>query len=184
MTIQAWAPNGCSKFGPNAFYNPQYASLYAWRSLGNSSYNGLQVAVRKRFAHGVQFDLNYTFSKSLDLASDAERIAAWGGLSGSIINSWDYKALRGLSDFDTAHQINGNWVVELPFGKNKRFGSGVSGAKDALIGGWQLSGIYRWTSGFPLSIFKWLNLAHKLTAWWRGNADRDHSAHHEREQER
>jgi len=160
-------PNGCSKFGPNAYYNPQYASLYAWRSLGNSSYNGLQVAVRKRFAHGAQFDVNYTFSKSLDLASDAERVGAWGALSGNVINSWDYKALRGLSDFDTTHQINANWVVELPFGKNKQFGSGASGAMDALIGGWQLSGIFRWTSGFPFSIF---NGATWPTNWQLGGA--------------
>ena len=146
-------PNGCSKFGPNAFYNPQYASLYAWRSIGNSNYNGLQLAVRKRFSHGVQFDLNYTFSKSIDLASDAERIGAWGALSGNVINSWDYKALRAVSDFDTTHQINGNWVIELPFGKNKRFASGVGRAADAVIGGWQVSGIYRWTSGFPFSVF-------------------------------
>jgi hypothetical protein len=104
----------------------------------------------------VQFDLNYTFSKSLDLASDAERVGAWAALSGNVINSWDYKALRGLSDFDTTHQVNGNWIVELPFGKNKHFGSRAGAAKDALIGGWQVSGIYRWTSGFPFSIFNGL----------------------------
>jgi len=146
-------PNGCSKLGPNAFYNPQYASLYAWRSIGNASYNGLQLALRKRFSQGMQFDLNYTFSKSLDLASDAERIGAWNALSGNVINSWNFKALRGLSDFDTTHQINGNWVIELPFGRNKHFGNTAGGALDAVIGGWQLSGIYRWTTGFPFSVF-------------------------------
>ena len=146
-------PNGCSKLGANAFYNPQYASLYAWRSIGNASYNGLQLALRKRFSQGVQFDLNYTFSKSLDLASDAERIGAWNALSGNVINSWNFKALRGLSDFDTTHQINGNWVIELPFGRNKHFGNSANGALDAVIGGWQLSGIYRWTTGFPFSVF-------------------------------
>jgi hypothetical protein len=145
--------NGCSKFGGNAFYNPQYSSLYAWRSIGNSSYNAMQLALRKRFSQGMQFDFNYTFSKSLDLSSDAERIQPVGGLGGQVINSWDYKALRAVSDFDTRHQISANWVIELPFGRGKRFGSNLSAAADALIGGWQLSGIYRWTTGFPFSVF-------------------------------
>lgn len=145
-------PNGCSKFGPNAYYNPQYASLYAWRSLGNSSYNALQLSLRKRFSQGVQFDFYYTFSKSLDLSSDAERIIPWGGLGGQIINSWDYKALRAVSDFDTTHQVTANWVAELPFGHKKPFASNVNNFVNAFIGGWQLTGIWRWTSGFPISV--------------------------------
>jgi Carboxypeptidase regulatory-like domain len=145
-------PNGCSKFGPNAFYNPQYASLYAWRTIGNSSYHGLQLSLRKRFSQGVQFDFNYTFSKSLDLSSDAERIVPWGGLGGQVINSWDYKALRAVSDFDATHQITANWVAELPFGRNRAFGRNANGLLDAIIGGWELTGIYRWTSGFPIGV--------------------------------
>jgi Carboxypeptidase regulatory-like domain/TonB dependent receptor len=148
-----YCPNGCSKFGPNAFYNRQYGSLYAWRTIGNSSYNALQVSLRKRFSQGVQFDFNYTFSKSIDLSSDAERITPWGGLGGQVINSWDYKALRAVSDFDTTHQVTANWVAELPFGRGRRFASNVNGFVDAIIGGWQLTGIWRWTSGFPFSVF-------------------------------
>jgi hypothetical protein len=145
-------PNGCSKFGPNAFYNPQYASLYAWRTIGNSSYHALQLSLRKRFSQGVQFDFNYTFSKSLDLSSDAERINPWGGLGGQVINSWDYKALRAVSDFDARHQITANWVGELPFGRNRAFGRNANGLLDGIIGGWELTGIYRWTSGFPIGV--------------------------------
>jgi hypothetical protein len=145
-------PNGCSKFGPNAYYNPQYASLYAWRTIGNSSYHGLQLSLRKRFSQGVQFDFNYTFSKSLDLSSDAERINPWGGLGGQVINSWDYKALRAVSDFDARHQITANWVGELPFGRNRAFGRNANGLLDGIIGGWELTGIYRWTSGFPIGV--------------------------------
>jgi len=145
-------PNGCSRFGPNAFYNPQYSSLYMWRTIGNSDYHSLQVSLRKRFSQGVQFDFYYTFSKSIDLSSDAERIGPWAGLGGQVINSWDYKQLRGLSDFDTTHQITANWVAELPFGHNKAFASGVNSWENAIIGGWELTGIWRWTSGFPISI--------------------------------
>ena len=113
----------------------------------------------------MQFDFYYTFSKSLDLSSDAERIRPWGGLGGQVINSWSYKALRAVSDFDTTHQITANWVAELPFGRNRRFASNVSGWLDAIIGGWQLTGIWRWTSGFPFSV---LNAAVWPTNWQLG----------------
>jgi len=87
--------------------------------MANSNYHALQLNLRKRMQNGVQFDFNYTFSKSIDLASDAERIGFVGGLGGQIINSWDPKALRAVSDFDTTHQFNANWIVELPFGRGE-----------------------------------------------------------------
>jgi hypothetical protein len=103
----------------------------------------------------VQFDFNYTFSKSIDVSSDAERIGFNGGLSsglGGVINTWNPGLQRGISDFDTTHQINANWILDLPFGKGKRFGNRGGSALDALIGGWELSGLTRWTSGFPVNI--------------------------------
>ena len=60
--------------GQFTFFTPQYASLYAWRSMGTANYNALQVTLRRHMTHGVQFDFNYTFSKSIDLSSDAERV--------------------------------------------------------------------------------------------------------------
>ena len=72
-------------------------------------------------SHGVQFDLNYTYSKSIDLASDATRVGTTNGNNAQIINAWDPNQLRGVSDFDATHQINGNWVVQLPFGQGRTF---------------------------------------------------------------
>ena len=141
-----------TKLGGSAFFNKQFKSLYAWRSTGGANYNALQVSLHKRMAHGLQFDLNYTYSKSIDIMSDAERITEWGGLNGQVINSWDPNARRAVSDFDLPHQINANWVLELPFGKGRTFGRDVGKALDAVIGGWQLSGLTRWTSGFPVSV--------------------------------
>lgn len=60
--------------------------------------------------------------------------------------------MRGVCDFDMTHQVNSNWVAELPFGRGRRFGSKAGGALDALIGGWQLGGIFRWTSGLPFNV--------------------------------
>jgi hypothetical protein len=155
-----------SVLGANAYFNDQFHSLYAWRSVGNANYHALQATFRKQFSHGTQFDFNYTFSKSIDLASDAERITAWGGLGGEVINSWDPNALRAVSDFDTTHQFNANWVLELPFGKGRRFVNS-GGTMNAVVGGWQLSGLARWTSGYPLSIG---NGATWPTNWQLGGA--------------
>jgi hypothetical protein len=140
--------------GANTFFNNQFHSLYAWRSIANANYNALQVTLRHRMSHGVQFDVNYAYSKSIDLSSSAERVAPWSGVAqgSNIINSWNPNQLRGVSDFDTTHQFNTNFIVELPFGKGRAFGHGASGLADAFIGGWQLSGLARWTSGFPVSI--------------------------------
>jgi hypothetical protein len=133
--------------------------------MANSNYHALQLNLRKRMQNGVQFDFNYTFSKSIDLASDAERIGFVSGLGGQIINSWDPKALRAVSDFDTTHQFNANWIVELPFGRGKWIGRDLGKAADAVIGGWQLSGLFRLTSGFPLNVF---NGAQWPTNWELG----------------
>jgi hypothetical protein len=75
-----------------------------------------------------------------------------GGISGNIINSWVPNQQRGTSDFDTTHQLNTNFIFELPFGKGKYVARNSGGVADAIIGGWNLSGLARWTSGFPLTI--------------------------------
>jgi hypothetical protein len=139
--------------GTNTFFNPQYSSLYAWRSNANANYHALQVNIRHGMQHGIQFDFNYTFSKSIDISSDATRIGAWSGLGGQVINSWDPNAMRAVSDFDAKHQFNANWVAELPFGKGKLVAGNAHGIVDAIIGGWQLSGLFHVSSGLPFNVF-------------------------------
>ena len=143
----------CSALGPFAYFNPQFSSLYAWRSIGNSSYHGAQFMLRHR-GNGLQFDLNYTFSKSMDVGSNAERINEFQGFgfASQVINSWSPKQLRAVSDFDTTHQVNTNFVYDLPFGNGRRWGNNWHGIANAALGGWSLTGIYRWTSGYPFSV--------------------------------
>src|SRR5271157_241056 len=136
---------------PYALYNKEFSALYAWSSLGNSNYHAGQFLLKSRNIKGLQFDFNYVYSKSIDEGSDAERVGPFGGLS-AVINTWAPGQMRGTSDFDTTHQINSNWVYELPFGHSKKFGHDWNRATDLLLGGWELAGIYRWTSGFPFSI--------------------------------
>jgi Carboxypeptidase regulatory-like domain len=162
---QVNVPN--SKFGPNAFFHDQFSSLYGWRNIGTSDYNALQATYNIRLSSNLTGQFNYTFSKSLDEASAAERVGPYEGTGGTgndlngggiVINSWDPLSLRGLSDFNAKHQINANFVYHLPFGKGQRFAPNASALLNTLIGGWRVSGIFRWTSGFPITIdngFTW-----------------------------
>jgi hypothetical protein len=113
----------CSKLGPYAYFNPQFTSLYSWRGAGTSSYHALQVTIRRGMTSGFQWDFNYTFSKSIDIGSNAERVNEVDAYfqANQIINSWSPAQLRGVSDFDTTHQFNTNWVYQLPFGRGKRW---------------------------------------------------------------
>lgn len=160
----------CSKLGPYAYFSPQWSSLYAWRSIGNSAYNGLQLTMRHK-GRGIDFDFNYTFSKSIDVGSNAERINEFQGFgfASQVINSWAPKQLRAVSDYDTRHQINSNWVFEVPVGRGKRFADNLHGIGQAVLGGWSLSGIFRWTSGYPFSVEP--GLGFWATNWQLTSAD-------------
>jgi hypothetical protein len=144
---------------PFRFYQRQFSSLYSWTNMGFSSYNGLQLSVRHALSRGLQFGFNYVYSKSLDIGSNAGRVSQYEGFFGAgvglndqIVNVWRPRQLYGSSDFDLRHQINANWVFELPIGRGRRFGSGMGGVAQALLGRWGFSGIVRWTSGFPFSV--------------------------------
>ncbi len=145
--------------GAGKYLNDQAISMYGWSSIGSSSYHALQATLRKQFSHGVQFDVNYTYSKSVDITSAASRVgfAVYGyqniGLVGSrLANDFSPKLARAVSDFDLTHQVNLNWIADLPIGKGRALGRNVNSVVEAFIGGWQLSGLARWTSGFPFSV--------------------------------
>src|SRR5262249_34318128 len=117
-----------SVLGPNSYFNRQFHSLYAWRSIGNSNYHALQVSMRLSMSYVQQSDLNYPWSTSCDLTPDSTLVTENGGLAtglGEIINSWSPNQLRGISDFDTAHQLNANWILDLPFGRGKALAGNV-----------------------------------------------------------
>jgi hypothetical protein len=152
-------PPGILGNGSGQFLNNQAISMYGWSSVGNSSYHALQVSLRKQFSQGVQFDFNYTFSKSIDITSAASRVgfSVYGyqniGLVGSrLANDFSPNLARAVSDYDLTHQVNANWIVDLPVGTGRALAHNSGKAVDALIGGWQLTGLARWTSGFPFSI--------------------------------
>jgi Carboxypeptidase regulatory-like domain len=150
-----------SKNGPYNFFHDQFSSLYAWRNIGTSDYNALQVSYNVRWGANLQGQFNYTWSKSFDEASAAERIGPYEGTGGTgsdlngggiVINAWNPLSLRGLSDFNAFHQINANIIYRLPFGKGQTLAGNVNPVLNYLIGGWHVSSVFRWTSGFPITV--------------------------------
>jgi len=141
----------CSKLGKNTMFNSQFAALYTFRSIGMGDYNALQVLVRKSFSKEYQFDFNYSLSKCLDLGSSPESQGA-GTSTGSILNTWNPSQMHAVCDYDLHHQITTFGIAELPFGTGKRFGGGSGHLMNQLIGGWQLTTLFRMTTGFPASV--------------------------------
>lgn len=145
-TVQALFANGLLR--PNVGISGQFSDNVYITNLGKSRYNGLLVSLQKRFSHGLQFDFNYTYSFSKDNNSSVANTVI-GGLVYDLRNP---DAGWGPSDFDIRHLVNANFIYELPFGRGKWIGKDSNSFVNALIGGWQMSGIYTYRSGLPFSV--------------------------------
>jgi hypothetical protein len=153
----SFTPEGCGAPQTGMIWNNQYSSLFATSSIGTSSYNSAQITLRHAASHGLLADVSYSFSHSFDLGSTAERFDIFGvqansGAFSIIQSSYDPRLNRASSDFDARHIVTVDWVYELPFGRGKALGNDASRLADALIGGWQFSGLGRWTSGLPFQV--------------------------------
>jgi hypothetical protein len=120
---------------------------------GWSDYHALNATATHR-GKGLLLTAAYTWGKSTDSKSAAAGIgsAAANGWQGFVDNQNPARD-HGLSDFDTPHRLALSFVWNLPFGKGERFGGNASGLTQAIIGGWQMNGIYLWQKGFPFSVF-------------------------------
>ena len=139
----------CSKLGKNAIFNSQYVDLFGYRSIGWGNYNGLDVTLRKRLSRNYQFTFNYTLSKCEDWGSSPE---SSGTGSDAIVNAFSPGLNKAVCDYDTTQQFSAMGVAQLPFGKNQPFLSHANKVVDGVIGGWQLSTVFRDTTGFPVSV--------------------------------
>lgn len=129
------------------YFFPQTSSIFVQSSIGTSNYNALQLSVRQALKYGLEYDVNYTYSKSMDEGSDPER----NGTTGSpIINTFGRHQMYGVSDFDVRHNLTANYSIPLPFGKGTPF-LNKGGLLDRLVGGFQLNGVVHYSTGFPFS---------------------------------
>jgi hypothetical protein len=135
---------GCSGYNcgnPNPIFNAISAQNYD----GWSNYNALQVRIQKRLSYGLNFQVNYAWSKSLDTGTGN------GHGSGVDIyqNAYSPAANYGLSDFNAEHTLIGQILYELPFGAKRQFV--LHGIADQVLGGWRLSTVFQWHSGIPFT---------------------------------
>jgi hypothetical protein len=105
----------------------------------NSTYHALQTEVRRRFAQGISYQVNWTWAKGIDDVGF--------NATTTMLDLQNLGRDRANSDYVRRHQINGNFTYELPFGKGRRFGGAMPSWLNMVAGGWRLSGIWRFTTG-------------------------------------
>jgi len=115
---------------------PAYQNIYTTNNDGKSWYNSAQISLRKRMSHGFTLGVSYTYSHWMQATE--------------YLNAGDEQPTKMISDLDVPHRLSMSGIVELPFGKGRRFLSSASGVLDGIVGGWQLQGVYTYQSGFPI----------------------------------
>jgi hypothetical protein len=116
---------------------PQFSGVSTWSYDGKGWYDGLTAKVEKRFSRGYTVVFNYTFSKFIE--------------QNTLLNPGDATPAKVISDQDFPHHVSLTAIVELPFGRGRRFGSHLPAAANYILGGWQFSPIYTYQSGPPLA---------------------------------
>jgi hypothetical protein len=140
--------NGTNAVVANARLNPAYSYLQIMDALADSTYNALQASLTRRFTGNWQTQVSYTFSKSIDDSSGAYGLD--GG--GAVYNPTNVAADRGLSNFSRKHNFRVSGIYALPFK--------AKGAVGQMVNGWQITGIYTYLSGAPVSVGTIANRVH------------------------
>jgi hypothetical protein len=131
-------PNGTQVFGTRTNLGAAFGANNGYTStMANSNYNAFEATLQRR-ASDVTFLLAYTFSKAID---DSSAFSQSG-----MINFTNYGLSRGLSSFDTTHNFVGSYTWAIPFDRAFRHLS------TRLTQGWNINGISRFSTGFPITI--------------------------------
>jgi hypothetical protein len=127
---------------------PEFGRIQEVDGSGKANYNSLGVKLQRRFSQGLTYLFGYTWSRSIDTGS-----AIRNHVGDTLFpqNSYNLRAERGLSSFDTAHRTVTSALYELPIGKGHRF-MNRGGVADAVLGGWQLGSILTLQTGFPYTV--------------------------------
>jgi Carboxypeptidase regulatory-like domain/TonB dependent receptor len=136
--------------GPGDFdsrrpFYPQFGleqGIYYTCNCDNSNYNGLQVRLEQHLSHGLDFTLNYTYSKAMGSSN-------FGG--GGYDNNYDWGASYGPASFNPTNAFTSTSVWQIPYGHGRRWGSASSKPLNLILGGWSLNGIITLASGRPFS---------------------------------
>jgi hypothetical protein len=129
-----------SQFGSNTYLTNQ----------GNSNYNAMLLTLNKNMSHGLRFDVNYTWSHSIDNTSLSANNNSLFSNSGFICDILQPRACRGSSDFDIRQDINSDFTYDLPIGRGREFFGKESRWLDEAIGGWSISGLPSYRTGLAV----------------------------------
>ena len=130
---------------------PSWGTALSLNSFVKSNYHALQTKAQKRFAAGLSFLASYTWAKSIDLSSERGNGDRGGGFEGG--NPRDLIGyFRARSGFDIRHRFVVSYVYELPFGKGRALLNNAPALADRIIGGWEVSGITQYQTGFPFTV--------------------------------
>jgi len=127
-------------------YGDQAAKASYLDAAGYGNYHALQVDFRQKQWHGMQFDVNYTWSHTLGVQADNQ----WTG----VVNLFTMRNIRdnyAPTAFDLRHVVHGSGTYDLPFGSGKKF-LNQKGIVDKLVGGWTLGTIFTFETGFPFQV--------------------------------
>jgi outer membrane receptor protein involved in Fe transport len=154
VRIDSQIVNGRKFFpaGGGPLLNSNFNSIQYHDFSADSYYNALQLNLSKRFSSGLQFQTAYTVSKSIDTASTTESVFLSGASNAGRQDPFDSRSERALSDYDARQNFVANFLYDLPFGKGRLIGGGISGVAGLLIGGWSTGGIFNARSGFPFNV--------------------------------
>jgi hypothetical protein len=137
--------------GAPTFNNLNILDMFMRTHRDFSNYNAAFLALHNRGWHGMQFDLNYTYSKSLDQIGTVQNSASY--YASSFNPGYEY----GPSFFDRPHIFNGTYSYDLPFGHGHLLGSSSHEWFNKIIGGWYTAGVVRIASGQPLTVIEGLS---------------------------
>ena len=130
--------------------NPKIANTWTWFSVGDSSYNALQVDLNHRFSHDLSLRGVYTWSKSLD-DGDSVNATTAGNAPGLVSNPRDVKADWGSAGWDVRNLGVITVVYGLPFGQGKHFAAGLGKFGNGVISGWSVNSLVVLQGGFPFT---------------------------------
>ena len=131
---------------------PQYQNLIqTGTDLRKAKYQSFQLRLQRPFANGFSFLATYAYVKQesqwfYDAQDEYDGLLSWFDFSVTAAGSSGAPTVAS----DPQHRFVGAATVELPFGRGRKWGSDMSGGLDAILGGWQISGIYTYYSGVPL----------------------------------
>jgi hypothetical protein len=128
--------------------NPRFDDIDLLESRANSNYHSLQARFQQRFSKGLAALVSYTWSKSID---DASNFFSSAGDPNFPQNSSNLRAERGRSNFDVRHRLSASYSYDLPFGKGRQF-LADEGWASTILSGWQTFGVVTVQSGRPFTV--------------------------------